>query len=937
MKYGALQFRIGILVGFLVLFGQLHLNALPQSSPFTPTEDVYIENGSVVNNSALRVENSNSRDRVIYMKFVVSGIPEGSPVTSSSLSLTESVDTGSGTLRFYNSTNTSWTESSITSGNAPTTQNQVGVRSGSIGNGQTINIDVSSLVTGNGTYTVIVQMDSGGNDTAFGSSESASAPILTVNYQTQINALPPHGLTTNPTAEDRDQNGLPDLWESIYQAWGLDPSADSDGDGVANGTEAGFGTNPFEPDSRPDLQIRRGVGDTVILSWNRLDNRPGTPRKFSDLNKASLSNISGTPVAIGDRWELTVPISQPAEFFDVANSENDQDNDGVPDWIEPLLGFSNSPGNSNSVSQPKSYDTDDDDIPDTNLSGDLAAFNEIYRRSDPGEQLTKAQAARLLLQGTFGPASMNEVNYVAAIGAEAWMDEQIALPETRTRTYIDAIKADFENGQSNSSLDGYQINGGGGGSPYVGGPNYLTAWTRVALQADDQLRQRVAFALSQILVASRGGTGLANQPRATAAYYDLMIEYAFGNFEDLLLEVSLSPYMGHYLSHLGNRKADPSIERYPDENYAREIMQLFAIGLWELNPDGTQKLDDQGEPIPTYGNFEITELARVFTGMGYASITSSNTSFSSGWRDDGDSNDQWMITPMKAYASEHDFGSKLVVAGNGAYHTIPARSSSNANAMQDVVDSVGHLVRHPNTAPFICRQLIQFLITSNPSPAYVQRVSSVFVDNGSGVTGDLEAVVRAIYLDEEARDPMQHLSTPYFGQLREPLLRYIHLGRMLKLDRHQNLLAWDWGNHKLETLQEAMHSPTVFNYYRPDFRLFGALAENQLDSPAFGIVNSYSSISFPNWMWRMCNVGFKHPNGNNYYGEQSEDLAELVALANDIPALLDHLSLLYCAGTLGADSRSAITTALAAESNMTERARLAAYLVLVAPEGSCLK
>lgn len=287
---------------------------------------------------------------------------------------------------------------------------------------------------------------------------------------------------------------------------------------------------------------------------------------------------------------------------------------------------------------------------------------------------------------------------------------------------------------------------------------------------------------------------------------------------------------------------------------------------------------------------------------------------------------------MKIFASEHDFGSKLVVAGNGTYHTIPARSSSDTNAMQDVEDAVGHLVRHPNTAPFICRQLIQFLITSNPSPAYVQRVAAVFANNGSGVTGDLEAVVRAIYLDEEARDPMQHLTTSHFGQLREPLLRYMHLARVLKLGRHQNLMTWDWGNHENETLQGFMMAPSVFNFYRPDFRLFGNLAANELDSPAFGIVNSYSSISFPNWMWRMCEVGFNLV-GYNY----PEDLSELEALANDIPALLDHLSVLYCAGTLSADSRVAITTALQAENDLTDRARLAAYLVLVAPEGSCLK
>ncbi|MGC6455154.1 MAG: DUF1800 family protein [Coraliomargaritaceae bacterium] len=920
-----------------------------QTVEFNPNQDIYMEGSTFYNNTNLRIQQS-SPTRRAFLKFTVSGVPAGAAVTSASLRLSESIDTGSGTIRFYNSTNTSWTESTISS-SIPTSRSEFASYAGYVGNGQTISVDASSVITGNGSYTFIVTMEPNTNDVAFGSRESSNPPVLSVTYGSDGGTVDPtdpitptpgsllaHGLTTDPTAQDLDENGLPDFWEAIYNAKDLDPNADSDGDGTSNLTESGFGTDPFDPDSNPSIEIRRGSGNTIILSWARLQDRPGSPQKSTELGISS-TEIAGTPVANGDRWELTIPITQDAEFFHINSTENDQDNDGVPDWIEPYIGFSNAPGDSQSVSRDKSYDTDGDNVVDTTLSGDLAAFNEIYRRSADDENLTRAQAARLLLQGTFGPATMDEVDTVASMGVDAWLDAQMALPKTLTRTYVNAIKADFDNGQTNSSLSGYYINGGGGGNPYVGGPNYTTAWIRVMLQAEDQLRQRVAFALSQILVASRSGAGLPNQVRATAYYYDIMIDNAFGNYEDLLMDVSLSPYMGNFLSHLGNRKADPSQLRFPDENYAREIMQLFTIGLWELNPDGTRKLDSNGDPIPTYGNYEITELAKVFTGVWYGSVANNNINFGYGWRDDGDSNHQFMVTPMKMYASEHDFGSKLVVAGNGNYHTIPARSYSNANALRSVEDAVYHLVRHPNTAPFICRQLIQFLVTSNPSPEYVERVASIFVNNGSGVTGDLNAVVRAIYTDDEARDPMEHVKTAHFGLLRDTLTRYMHLGRMLKLDRHQNLLAWDWGTHQEQTLMEPMFSPTVFNFYRPDFSLFGTLAENSLDSPAFEIVNSYSSISFPNWLWRMCNVGFSHPNGSGSgrYGEQSEDLSDLTALAGNIPALLDHLSILYTGGTLSADSRDAITTALSYESNMTERARLAAYLVLVSPEGSCLK
>ena len=270
----------------------------------------------------------------------------------------------------------------------------------------------------------------------------------------------------------------------------------------------------------------------------------------------------------------------------------------------------------------------------------------------------------------------------------------------------------------------------------------------------------------------------------------------------------------------------------------------------------------------------------------------------------------------------------------------PANPTGDDNAaLAEVETVVNQLVNHPNCAPFISRQLIQFLVTSNPSPGYVQRVANVFMDNGSGITGDMEAIVKAILLDEEARNPHNHLGTPYFGHFREPTLRTVHLGRVLKLDRHDELVWWDWGYYEEQSLQEPMRSPTVFNYYRPDFRLFGTLAENELDSPALGIVNSYSSISFANYLWRVCNEGFDFPHGDNWVNNKSfpVDMSDYVALADDIPALLDHLSILFCAGTLGAESRSIISTVLEAEPNQTERARLAVYLVLISPEGTCLK
>ncbi|MDA9317444.1 DUF1800 family protein, partial [Puniceicoccaceae bacterium] len=782
------RFLFGVLFG-VTLIGPQVINA--ESVQFSPFEDVYIQSSTVSRyGNQLRCQNG---VRTTYIKFVVTDIPVDGTITGVSLGLQENGDTGNGTLRFFRGSNTTWSEDSITASNAPTTQDQVGIHSGSIGSAEMIDVNLDSLVSGNGSYTIIVEMDSGGNDVAFGSRESNRSPTLTVTYEPsqssqpaqplgfevtfndsdvgpqpstiwnskwdgnnpsqrqlwtvgasngvsgsrgysldvttasrnyhtvyhtavtgdadrtlnlsadfrfsttgapinesasggvngindsfigllltteptwwqvnndngnfsftvcrrhddywgfyfnglpigwlpnsaiglatgttpsssdwftlnaelvpnsnatytvtctasyeettlftsdaivlpsayavtapiyggltsgynldpnnsgaatgqdavlqfpvgsiakvasldvdnftflgegdtilppQADLLDPHGLTINPTAQDLDANGFPDIWEAFYQASGLDPLADSDGDGTNNITEAGFGTDPFDPNVSPRLSIRKGEGNSVVLSWTRLEGRPCSALSFNELGTQALPINAGTPVANGSFWELTIPISQDAEFFQISSSENDLDADGVPDWIEPLLGFSSDPGDSESVALVKSYDTDGDNIYDTTLSGDLAAFNEIYRRSTPSEQLTQAQAARLLLQGTFGPASVSEVNAVASIGAEAWLDQQMALPESYTRPYIDTIKADFNNGQTDPALAGYQINGGGG-TPFVGGGNYTTAWMRVALQSEDQLRQRVAFALSQILVASRSSAGLANQPRAT--------------------------------------------------------------------------------------------------------------------------------------------------------------------------------------------------------------------------------------------------------------------------------------------------------------------------------------------------------------------------------------------------------------------------------------
>jgi uncharacterized protein (DUF1800 family) len=402
-----------------------------------------------------------------------------------------------------------------------------------------------------------------------------------------------------------------------------------------------------------------------------------------------------------------------------------------------------------------------------------------------------------------------------------------------------------------------------------------------------------------------------------ANYYDLFIKHALGNYRDLLIDVSEHPIMGRYLSHIGNQKANPAINQHPDENYAREIMQLFTIGLWELNPDGTRKVNSSGQNIPTYSNAEITEFARVFTGQWLAGQA---------WLD---GYQQHLYTlPMEIHADRHDFSQKTLLGGQ----IIPARAPTVANAKRDIEDAVDNLFRHPNTPIFISKQLIQFLVTSNPSPAYVQRVQSVFVNNGNGVRGDLAAVVKAILLDTEARDPGYSRGQDDFGRLREPIQRFVSLARAFKLEKNQNFAWWNWGDFISTTFQEPLYAPSVFNFYRPEYQAPGEVTQRNKLSPAFQITDSYSVISLPNEMWRTLDLGFYNGNGTRY----PLDFQTEVEIANNVPALMDRLNLLLCGGQMSAKTREIIIDKVD-DISVTEpwaRVRVAIYLSATSPDGA---
>ncbi len=537
--------------------------------------------------------------------------------------------------------------------------------------------------------------------------------------------------------------------------------------------------------------------------------------------------------------------------------------------------------------------------------------------------LTAADAARFLIQATFGPtkAEIDSLAGKAPADLDAWISAQAALPPS---LHLDAIDADF---RTYTAL---------GENPQYRQANRQSAWWKLALSAPDQLRQRVAFALSQIFVVSDQNGVLANNARALANYYDIMVRGAFGNYRRILEDVSLSPIMGVYLSHLRNGKAtfDAAGRQLTaaDENYAREIMQLFSVGLVQLQPDGTLKLDPTGATIPTYDNRTIPEMAKIFTGWAFRSANpvpnfrAEPTNY---------------LQPMMLYPAFHDDGPKTILGGI----TLPARQGGE----KDLADTLDALFHHPNTAPFISKQLIQRLVTSNPSPGYVYRVASAFADNGRGVRGDMTAVVRAILLDFEARSPAV-AATASFGKLKEPLLRATAVLRAFDGGAHNGRVAIT--NPEGNFAQAALRAPTVFNFFEPGYVHPGALAQAGLVAPEYQILTDTTAISTPNQLWNYIYATRSAMPGTTTVLNPAEGTVgvllsrELLALARDPAALVAHANLVLAAGALPKAVTDRFTAAIAAMPNSTaaapgatdlERVRSALYLTVSVPQGAVQK
>ena len=459
----------------------------------------------------------------------------------------------------------------------------------------------------------------------------------------------------------------------------------------------------------------------------------------------------------------------------------------------------------------------------------------ILNETAAGNPSAKA-AARFLIQAAFGPdqdsaadpdAIPENVEELMGMGFDAWINDQLGRP---VGTLLPMVQ--WQNAQPGSAeiYNDRKQNAWWGRAMGLPKLRPDTAGT----QLPDPLRQRVGFALSQIFVISDRMERLAVEPEGMVHFYDTLLYNSFGNFENLLRDVALHPCMGIYLSHMGNRKADPVAKTFPDENFAREIMQLFSIGLWMLNPDGTRQLDGNNQPIPTYSNADITELARVFTGLtfGKNSNGSDNNNF--------DIYDGDFTSPMKGFDQHHDLGPKNLLLGV----TTPQRVANGGLATAADVDAViNNLFNHPNVGPFIGRQLIQRLVTSNPSPAYIGRVTSAF---NAVPRGDMGRTVKAILMDPEARDPAK-ISDPNFGKLREPFLRTVNVARAFNATAPNGWYYLD--AFSLDHVEEPLKAPSVFNFYLPSYSPPGLLAQAGLVSPELQIVNASSGTTAPNYFW----------------------------------------------------------------------------------------
>jgi uncharacterized protein (DUF1800 family) len=531
---------------------------------------------------------------------------------------------------------------------------------------------------------------------------------------------------------------------------------------------------------------------------------------------------------------------------------------------------------------------------------------------------TEAEAARFILQAGLA-VSDADVTSVRSVGYEPWLTTQIDAPISQTGVAWLASR-----GYDQVTTDNFFDN------EYPG--DYMI-WNQLMTPANG-VRKRVALALSEFFVVSLGGLDFSWRSQAIAFFWDQLNSNAFGNYRKLLEDVTLNPAMGYYLSTRGNRKEDTRTGRQPDENYAREVMQLFTIGLYQLNNDGTNKLDASNKPIETYTNSDVSNLARVFTGYDW--------DFTGNVKTPATNDATRMINSVKytllpmtldntkwEYPQTTSQHSALEATFLGT--TIPA-NTAGAAALKTALDA---LFNHSNVGPFFSKQMIQRLVTSNPTTAYVDRVAKIFNDNGSGTRGDLRAVFKAILLDEEALGAAG-LTAATFGRVREPMLRLVQWGQTFGATSTSS--NWKIGNisdQARQIGQSPLRSPSVFNFFRPGYVPANtAIATNSLVAPEFQLVNETTTPGYVNFM------SYAISSGDGIYSDVKAQYTSELAIAHDAAALLDRIVLVLAANQISASTKATIRTAVDAiavtqtssNADKLRRIHTAILLVMASPD-----
>jgi uncharacterized protein (DUF1800 family) len=501
---------------------------------------------------------------------------------------------------------------------------------------------------------------------------------------------------------------------------------------------------------------------------------------------------------------------------------------------------------------------------------------------------TSAEAARFLTQSSFGP-NASSIARVQAVGFSGYLNQQFATSATATVPLTDALISILPAGTNPSY------------------PQFQEAWWSTIVRGSDQLRQRVAFALSEIMVISANGSGMFDHPEAMATYWDVLTRDAFGNFRQLIEDVTLNPGMGDYLDMVHNDKPNPRRNTEPNENYARELMQLFTIGLYKLNPDGSRQLDGFSQPIPTYDQDVVEGYAHVFTGWYWAQTGTPTWSYV----------DPNYRQPMMAFADHHDTGAKTILSGV----TLPAGQTQ----AQDLQMGLDAIFNHPNVGPFVGKQLIQKLVTSNPSPAYVSRVAAAFADNGLGVRGDMKAILSAIFLDPEARTAT---SDSGFGHEREPLVRLANVFRAFNVSASSGRFIVNNANFSFS--QAPLYAPSVFNFFSPFWSQTGAIENAGLVAPEFQITTDTTVITSAN---KIRSAVYQQPNVNNP-DLLVLDLSMQTQLASNPAMLVDSLNTLLMSGQMSAGMRNIVINAVnqIPAASALERAQTAVHLIVTSPE-----